>query len=304
MQNSWWEYLPALLQWARDLIGLEDCDPADCIKVVDNTIEIDRDSLHRMGLYPEGWRVPLQQETLILDNEAYRSKAADGLSFGDKHTIDKPANGTKSSLEVYDATEASGFHKTRSAVRRLTTREPVSVEAGDNLRNQYENGTEASTIISKEVKKVVDATMDAIWQAMWPDREKNGQNMPQHQWHLLAPGADICDPQDTRLAKWQVTRDLHHIFNCVLKVYLPEIAKIAAQNVAVLLGVRSPSKTLKLKQMSQEVRILRDTKHFIKQYWRTWESDAAFLARTRQLSFSCQLQVPPELNEPSTSNTR
>lgn len=134
-------------------------------------------------------------------------------------------------------------------------------------------------------------------------------------WMHLEPGADIPLPPTSQAAKAQVSRDLHHLFTAVLKVYAPQVAKLAAERAAAVAGERAATRVLKLKQLPDEVQVLRDTKHFQKVC--SGETLAAAgigggggqqveseLPPAGMLRLWCKLAMPPELATPAVAPTR
>jgi len=162
---------------------------------------------------------------------------------------------------------------------------------------------EQSQYINEHVGEAVDATLKSLWKASLSSPYGEDAAIELRDWQMLEPGDQIENINDLKIIKNQITRDLHHLFACILKIYIPEVAKIAAQNAAASLGIRTPPCTLKLRQIGKEVQVLRDTKHFIKDY--VASNSNQFLVKTkRDLCLWVTLNMPEELNVPSISNTR
>jgi len=121
----------------------------------------------------------------------------------------------------------------------------------------------------------------------------------------MEPGGDVEDPKDAQAVRNQITADLHLLFMCTLKMYVPDVAKVAGQNGAAELGHRHIAKIVKGKHISREVSVLRDTKHFLKTYRSTDAKqmiaemgDAGTKSSIRVLA---SLVMPDELTSPDTS---
>ena len=132
--------------------------------------------------------------------------------------------------------------------------------------NKRQETLKAPTTIDEYVKMSVDATVDALWKAAVCPSEDDDAPMVPRPWHELEPGSAVDDPNDPVGLRNQITADLHLLFMCTLKLYIPEVAKIAGQTAAVQFGQKHVAKIVKGKQISKEVAVLRDTKHFVKTY--------------------------------------
>lgn len=121
--------------------------------------------------------------------------------------------------------------------------------------------------IDEYVKMSVDGVVKSLWSsAVCPSSQDDDAPMVPRPWHELEPGSAVDDPSDPVKLRNQITADLHMLFMCTLKMYIPELAKIAGHNAAVELGQKHVAKIVKGKLISREVGVLRDTKHFAKTY--------------------------------------
>ena len=124
-------------------------------------------------------------------------------------------------------------------------------------------------------------------------------------WMHLQPGADIPVPLAPPAAKAQVSRDLHHLFTAVLRVYAPQVAKLAIERAAAMAGERAATRVLKLKQLPEEVQVLRDTKHFEKVCSGETPTSKELPGPPKgTLRLYCKLAMPPELATPAIAPTR
>eukprot|EP00889_Picochlorum_renovo_P002731 jgi/Picre1/29761/NNA_005143.t1 len=237
-KDSWWEFLPVLLKWIQGLLEIQEGDASKCITLVDNTIEIDRECLHHMGMFPEGWNPPLSKETLKEDNAHFKLQNP-SFAYGEA------------------AEELSPRHtrntRSRSAAlsNAVTTVEPCQ----DGVSHRYH-----AEDIQTYVRASVDATLESLWTSALSPSDEDETTRISRPWHLLDPGADVADPGDVNLVRNQITRDLHYLFMCTLKIYLPEVAKIAAKNAAAAFQMKTTHKVLKARHLTKEVQVLRDTK--------------------------------------------
>ena len=163
----------------------------------------------------------------------------------------------------------------------------------------------APRTVDEYVKQSVDSTVDFLWKsAVCPSDDEDEPVVPRA-WHGMEPGGDVEDPKDAQAVRNQITADLHLLFMCTLKMYLPDVAKVAGQNGAAELGHRHIAKIVKGKHISREVSVLRDTKHFVKTYRSTDAKqmiaemgDAGTKSSIRVLA---SLVMPDELTSPDTS---
>jgi hypothetical protein len=132
---------------------------------------------------------------------------------------------------------------------------------------------------------------------------------PSRPWTSRAPGGDLPQnsPSDADV-KIQVTRDLQYLFMTVIRTYAPAIAKVAAENAAISMGQRAATRVLKLRQLPEEVVILRDTKHFVKVYsgggdlTTSKEDEDENKNNSSLVTLSCRLSLPPRLTDPPVPN--
>lgn len=274
------------------MLGNTGPDASRCISIVDNTIEIDRDYLHSIGLYPESWGIPLRQETL---QEQNRDSVAEELS-----TSMKDFNHVE-----FDEKKSMCTRRKGRVTRLAAEQANETAQAHAQCVTNENNSSDHEEYIAKYVEEAVHNTVEALWSASLAPDDDNDE-IPKHRaWHLRTPGGSLDDHDNEKEARDQVNRDLHHLFSCILKVYLPEIAKIARQNAAISLGIKPVLKPLKLRQLPEEARVLRDTKHFLKDYQLYKPPINAKRQGSRRLfRLWCSLQVPEEINMPSISNTR
>lgn len=128
---------------------------------------------------------------------------------------------------------------------------------------------------------------------------------PPPAWLSLVPGAPIDKPPSMQNARDQVSRDLHHLFTAVLKVYAPLVAKQAAEHAAQMAGERATTRVLKLKQLPEEVQVMRDTKHFLKPCsGETLNPKEAPVPPKGYLRIWCKLAMPVDLASPPVAPTR
>jgi hypothetical protein len=281
-----------LLVWVQSILGNTGPDASKCISVVDNTIEIDREYLHSIGLYPESWGIPLRRETLKEQNQEPVDNGLSPSLTKDSHKLEFDE---KISFSTRRKERPSRF----SEVEKTTAETPAICLSNENNSSDHEQ------YITKYVEDAVNNTIEALWNACLSPDDDNGEPLKQHAWHLRVPGGSLDSPDNEKEARDQVNRDLHYLFSCILKVYLPEVAKIARQNAAISIGIKPVPKPLKLRQLPEETRVLRDTKHFLKDYQLYKKPiNIKKQASRRLLRLWCSLQVPEEINMPSISNTR
>lgn len=161
--------------------------------------------------------------------------------------------------------------------------------------------------VNEYIKQSVDNTVDALWRsAVCPSDDEDGPVVPRA-WHGMEPGADVEDPNDTQEVRNQITADLHLLFMCTLKMYVPDVAKSAGQIGAIELGQRHIAKIVKGKHISREVGVLRDTKHFVKTYRSTdvkqmhVEMRESGEPQPGTIRVRASLVMPEELTSPDTS---
>jgi len=79
LQGAWWGCLKAVMQWAQETIhgstGRGVQDAGNAIREEGDFLIIDRAALHRLGLFPEAWPMPLRAVSLCKANAAAASKA-------------------------------------------------------------------------------------------------------------------------------------------------------------------------------------------------------------------------------------
>ncbi|KAI8102805.1 hypothetical protein M9434_005598 [Picochlorum sp. BPE23] len=282
-KDSWWEFLPVLLRWIQGLLEIQEGDASKCITLVDNTIEIDRECLHHMGMFPEGWNPPLSKETLKEDNAHFKLQNP-SFAYGEA------------------AEELSPRHtrntRSRSAAlsNAVTTGEPCQ----DGVSHRYH-----AEDIQTYVRASIDATLESLWTSALSPSDEDETTRISRPWHLLDPGADVADPGDVNLVRNQITRDLHYLFMCTLKIYLPEVAKIAAKNAAAAFQMKTTHKVLKARHLAKEVQVLRDTKLFMKGYHSYPEpSKNKQQNNSESIRVWTRIEMPRELNTKSVSATR
>lgn len=128
---------------------------------------------------------------------------------------------------------------------------------------------------------------------------------PPPAWLSLVPGAAMSQLPSVQNARDQVSRDLHHVFTAVLKVYAPQIAKQAAEHAAQMAGERAATRVLKLKQLPEEVQVMRDTKHFLKACsGETLNHKEGSVPPKGHLRIWCKLAMPVDLASPPVAPTR
>lgn len=283
-QDSWWEFLPILMKWIQGLLEIQQGDASKCITLVDNTIEIDREGLHRMGMFPESWNPPLSKETLREDNSHFNLK---NPSF----TYGEAAEDVSPTL-----TRNTRSRSAAALSSAMASREPC--QDGDGHRDHTED-------IEKCVRDSIDATLESLWTAALSPSDDDEATKISRPWHILNPGADVADPKDVDSVRNQITRDLHYLFMCTLKIYLPEVAKIAAKNAAAAFHVKTTHKVLKARHLTKEVRVLRDTKLFMKRY-HSYSPPSKNRVQTNPMSIRVwtSIEMPRELNANTTSATR
>lgn len=272
-KNSWWEYLPQLLVWAQDLLEIRGPQASDAIILSGNTIEIDKGFLYGIGMFPESWEIPLNKETLCRSNLKSQGDTTSKLrnDSGNNPEVEKPAIRT-----------------------RLVTR--ASQRAASEVKHE-----EPAKSVETYIQESIDSTLESIWNSsVCPNDDQDGTNVPRS-WHTLQPGATVEDSVDLVAVRNQISRDLNFLFMCTLKLYLPEIAKAAGQNAAAFLGEKYTPKLIKVRQISEESKVLRDTKHFVK----TYHSIGVDIdVEKRKIAIWTRLEMPAELKSQHMSTTR
>lgn len=279
-KNSWWGYLPKLLLWIQDLLEIRGPRASNAIKLIGNTVEIDREYLHSIGMFPESWDIPLKKASLIKNNSRVNSNA---LPYNLRREPHKNTPETKN--------KASANARTRTGIGAV---QKSTLETEDEIPGRN---------IDFYVHKSIDSTLESLWRSsICPDDEKDAVNM-HRSWHDFEPGNTVDDPNDLVAVRNQISRDLHFLFMCTLKLYLPEVAKVAGQNAALSLGEKFTPKLVKARQISEEARVLRDTKHFVKTYHSSQNTEV-WKAQMGKVAVWTKLHLPPELNSQQMSTTR
>lgn len=274
-KNSWWEYLSQLLLWVQDRLEIRDRNASDAITLTGNTIEIDRGFLHSIGMFPESWEIPLSKENLMRTNKKFKTNA---------------------SLYRLQKNERQGNHANQSNRTRAATRsaQQATIEVKKELPVKS---------IESYVEESIDSTLESIWNSsVCQNDEQDGVIVPRA-WHELEPGATVENLDNLESIRNQISRDLHFLFICTLKLYLPEVAKVAGQNAALLLGEKYTPKLVKARQISEEARVLRDTKHFLKTY-HSVETQKEIRPSQDEIAVWTKLEMPVELNSPQMLATR
>lgn len=271
------------MKWIQGLLGIQEGDASNCITLVDNTIEIDRECLHRMGMFPEAWNPPLYKETLKEDNSHFKSQNP-SFAYGEA------------------AEELSPRHTRNTRSRSAALSSAVAkVEPCQDSERHHDHAEDIKTY----VKASVDATLESLWTSALSPSDDDETTRISRPWHLLNPGADVDDPGDVDLVRNQITRDLHYLFMCTLKIYLPEVAKIAAKNTAAAFQMKTTHKVLKARHLTKEVRVLRDTKLFMKCYHSYPEPyKNKEQKKSESIRVWTRIEMPRELNSKSVSATR
>ena len=273
-KNSWWEYLPQLLVWIQELLDIGGPKASDAVILSGNTIEIDKGFLHSIGMFPESWDIPLRKETLLKSNTK-----------------------VKMNTSCYTLRSDSGHAPVRDMPG---TRTRLATRAAQKAEPEVKQEQPARSIESY-IEESIQSTLESIWNsAVCPSDDQDEMNVPRT-WYSLEPGGTVEDSANTLAVRNQISRDLHFLFMCTLKLYLPDIAKVAGQNAALFLGEKYAPKLVKARQISEESKVLRDTKHFLK----TYDSDEIPKdLKKGQIAIWTKIEMPAELNSQHMSTTR
>lgn len=288
--ETWFEFLPEMLRWAQKTLGFRGVDAGAAIKVTGShrdTVEVDKGFLHRIKMFPETWILPLKKATILQYNGVERDGVVvtgDGQNNPGQVPLSTARTGGSSRSKREKPVPGDVKGKVEETASDIDM--DIAEQIGDTGQNGPPLGQSAApnkarvsrvvhaqeaprvaTTIDEYVKMSVDGMVQSLWSsAVCPSRLDNQAPMVSRPWHELEPGSSVDDPTDPVKLRNQITADLHMLFMCTLKMYIPELAKIAGHNAAVELGEKHVAKIVKGKQISKEVGVLRDTKHFAKRY--------------------------------------
>ena len=242
-----------------------------------------------------------------------RQKAVDDISNGDASGFLKPETIDTAVDAIIPDSEQQQQNKGKNKFKlRLAHCQPPE-GAPQQLKT---SGMNRSAIQQEAVDKALAAALapvstNALSPTVIPPSQGAGQLLasppppPPPVWLSLIPGASIHQPPSMQNARDQVSRDLHHLFTAVLKVYAPQIAKQAAEHAAHMAGERAATRVLKLKQLPEEVQVMRDTKHFLKPCsGETLNPKEGPVPPKGYLRIWCKLAMPADLASPPVAPTR
>jgi hypothetical protein len=271
-EDTWFEFLPELLRWSQKMLGFRGVDAGAAIKVTGShkdIVEIDMGFLHRIKMFPETWILPLRKATILQYNGVER----DGLVI--------TRNGQNIPGQVSSSSAGTGVSsrskREKPAPKGAKVSAPGPTKLGvskskpkfkvEEVPQAQQDAPKVPATVDEYIKMSVDSMVQSLWSsAVCPSTQDDDAPVVARPWHELEPGSTVDDPTDPVKLRNQITADMHMLFMCTLKMYIPELAKIAGHNAAVELGQRHVAKIVKGKQISREVGVLRDTKHFIKRY--------------------------------------
>lgn len=378
-QGPWWEFISVVLNWGYQCVYGKtkiriggDVMLATVVHKKGDCIEIDRQMLRQLHLFPEAWPVPFRAVSVRRANKQAAAKAGYSSYLptqGDFTCATDEREDGAGDENVKDAGRVIGLRSRMVGKRKRSNAEDVQADfpldkMGRDAGILPANGrlctvSDASTDATKDLQaspsepkafkrtyrqaKAIDealqpllspfpkpplqtATLPSQYSQIKTEEVREESWRPlkfplpmEEPWMHLSPGSDIKgDPTDIVAARNQVTRDLYHLFAAVLKAYAPEIARNVAQTTAWRVGERPVVRQLKLRQLSAEVQVLRDTKHFVKIY----PGDESILCRQDgsgerplvsaknktlrhqeddALQLLCKLSLPQHLSHPPAS---
>ena len=305
-ERPWWDFLDLILLWAYECIHgqFQNSQPRSLGIIVKRgeILEIDRQKIRSLCLFPESWPIPLQSTTVRRANQVAASKEG-YRSFNPNADQNQKAlhlNATTSKCIPYQSWKKSG----KGIIGMVPFQTEMTMK-----QKQFRR--------SRNQQNAIDLFLAPLL-SPYPQRDqfpkKRDETSPAlvEPWMQLDPGSGIeSEYLNPSTARNQITRDLHYLYSAILKVYVPDAAAKIGRNAALEFGEKPTFRQLKLRQLPAEVQVLKDTKHFLKiysgdgEYKMNKEEEQDFNAtRNHSMQVWCKISLPEQLAQPSSSTRK